>query len=191
MTVLSKPACAIPGTPLALAANGLDLCVHCGFCLQACPTYLALDDENDSPRGRLVLMKGLVDGDIALDDPAVATHLGRCLGCRGCETACPSGVPYGHLLEAARATLITRRPLPWVARVILGAFKRPKLLTVALGGGWLMRTIGLSRLLARLPGRLGFAFAMLESSRPWVQEQPYLTPSTPRRARESRCCTAV
>ena len=97
-TVSTSPKCALPGTPLALASKGLDACVHCGFCLQACPTYVNLEDENDSPRGRLVLMRRMLDGDIALDDPTTAQHIDRCLGCRACETACPSGVPYGELL---------------------------------------------------------------------------------------------
>src|ERR1700722_2836798 len=109
-------------TPLAQARSGLDACVHCGFCLQACPTYLALGDENDSPRGRIVLMRALVDGTLTADDPTVGTHIDRCLGCRACETACPSGVPYGHLLEATRATLARTRPIPLVARVILRVF---------------------------------------------------------------------
>ena len=74
--------------------TGADLCVHCGFCLQACPTYLTLEDENDSPRGRIVLMKALVAGTLSATDDAVATHLDQCLGCRACETSCPSGVPY-------------------------------------------------------------------------------------------------
>ena len=112
-------------TPLDLARAGLDSCVHCGFCLQACPTYLALEDENDSPRGRLVLMRAAVEGTIALDDPDVATHLSRCLGCRGCESSCPSGVPYGHLLEKARETLAALRPLPLQARLILWVFGKP------------------------------------------------------------------
>ena len=98
-------ACALPGTPLANAVAGLDACVHCGFCLQSCPTYITLDDENDSPRGRLMLMRGLLEGEIPIDDPSLETHLDRCLGCRACETVCPSGVPYGHLLEATRARL--------------------------------------------------------------------------------------
>ena len=59
--------CAIPGSPLSDARAGIDACVHCGFCLQACPTYLSLEDENDSPRGRIVLMRALVDGSLALD----------------------------------------------------------------------------------------------------------------------------
>lgn len=164
---------ALPGSPLARHSAGLDLCVHCGFCLQACPTYLALENENDSPRGRLVLMRGLLEGDLSLDDNAVATHLDQCLGCRGCESACPSGVPYGHLLEATRETLIRRRPLPLAARVVLGVFKRPALLRLALGAARLVRKTGLSRVLSRLPGRMGFPMAMLETTRRVFAEPQY------------------
>ena len=169
----SARACAIPGTPLAQAMPGLDSCVHCGFCLQACPTYLALHDENDSPRGRLVLMRALVEGDVSLDDPDVHAHIDRCLGCRGCETACPSGVPYGQLLEATRATLAMRRPLPLIARLILGTFARPWALGAALALARLARALGLPRLLAALPGRLGFAFAMLRATERPLGEAPY------------------
>ncbi|MHB8839744.1 MAG: (Fe-S)-binding protein, partial [Gemmatimonadaceae bacterium] len=151
-------------TPLESARAGLDSCVHCGFCLQACPTYLALEDENDSPRGRLVLMRAALDGRVALDDPDVATHLSRCLGCRGCESACPSGVPYGHLLEAAREQLAAVRPLPLVARMILWVFARPAVLRVALWFGRLARDTGVAAELARLPGALGFPFAMLATT---------------------------
>ncbi|MCC6930907.1 MAG: 4Fe-4S dicluster domain-containing protein [Gemmatimonadaceae bacterium] len=166
--------CAIPGTPLARAMPGLDTCVHCGFCLQSCPTYLALNDENDSPRGRIVLMRALVEGDLALDDAAVRTHIDRCLGCRGCESACPSGVPYGQLLEATRATMAARRPLPWVARVILGVFARGWVLRPALAMGRLTRALGASRLLAKLQGRLGFPFAMLQASEPVLRPREYV-----------------
>ncbi|HUQ45977.1 MAG TPA: heterodisulfide reductase-related iron-sulfur binding cluster [Gemmatimonadaceae bacterium] len=157
--------CAIPGTPLADARAGIDACVHCGFCLQACPTYLTLEDENDSPRGRLVLMRALVDGSLPVDDADVRTHIDRCLGCRACETACPSGVPYGHLLEATRATLTRVTPNPPVARMILFVFARQSLLRLAMLGGRLARATRLSWLLSRLPGRLGFAMSMLESTR--------------------------
>jgi len=75
-------------------------CVHCGLCLEACPTYVLTRREMDSPRGRIYLMKALAEGRVDLDDSAVR-HLDLCLGCRGCETACPSGVHYGLLIERA------------------------------------------------------------------------------------------
>ena len=77
-------------------------CVHCGLCLEACPTYITTRAEMDSPRGRIYLMKSLAEGRLELDSDA-ARHLDLCLGCRGCETACPSGVHYGRLIEGARA----------------------------------------------------------------------------------------
>ena len=166
--------CAIPGTPLSDARAGIDACVHCGFCLQACPTYLTLEDENDSPRGRIVLMRALVDGSLPVDDGDVRTHIDRCLGCRACETACPSGVPYGHLLEATRATLTRVKPNPPVARLILFAFARPALLRLVMLGGRIARATRMSRLLSRLPGRFGFAMAMLESTRSAVKRARYV-----------------
>jgi glycolate oxidase iron-sulfur subunit len=157
--------CAIPGTPLAGQRAGLDACVHCGFCLQACPTYVTLEDENDSPRGRIVLMRSVYDGTLDATSESVQTHIDRCLGCRACETACPSGVPYGFLLEATRETIAERRPLPRVARVILSTFERPALLSLAMFGGRLLRATGVARLLSRLPGRIGFSMAMLSATR--------------------------
>lgn len=77
-------------------------CVHCGLCAESCPTYVATRREMDSPRGRIYLMKSLAERTIELDDDA-ARHLDLCLGCRGCETACPSGVHYGRLIEGARS----------------------------------------------------------------------------------------
>jgi len=76
-------------------------CIHCGLCLSSCPTYLETGDENDSPRGRIYLMRAVQDGRLALGDTAV-THIDRCLGCRACEAVCPSGVHYGNLLEHTR-----------------------------------------------------------------------------------------
>jgi len=76
-------------------------CIHCGLCLSSCPTYLETGDENDSPRGRIYLMRAVQDGRLTLGETAV-THIDCCLGCRACEAVCPSGVQYGYLLEHTR-----------------------------------------------------------------------------------------
>jgi glycolate dehydrogenase iron-sulfur subunit len=165
--------CAIPDTPLAAAIPGIETCVHCGFCLQACPTYVNLEDENDSPRGRIVLMRSVVEGELALDDPSVQTHIDRCLGCRACETACPSGVPYGQLLEATRATLRAVRPTPLVGRIVLAIFANAIALRVMLASSRAFRATGLPSLFARIGGRLGFASAMLASTRSAFPERDY------------------
>jgi glycolate oxidase iron-sulfur subunit len=90
-------------------------CVHCGLCLQACPTYREIKLEPDSPRGRLYLMRALHEGRIEAD-ATVRAHLDLCLVCRACETACPSGVPFGELMEATRAQLQRRHPPRGLAR---------------------------------------------------------------------------
>src|SRR5881397_718634 len=105
--------------------EALDACVHCGFCLQACPTFLATGDEADSPRGRIELMRALEAGELGPNDTGLALHLDRCLGCRGCEPVCPSGVRYGQGLEAARALLTQRRGVPSLVRAALGALTTP------------------------------------------------------------------
>lgn len=169
MTSADAPDRAPGPTPLERAAPGLDRCVHCGFCLPACPTYLALEDENDSPRGRLLLMRGVVEGVLSLRDRDVASHLDQCLGCRACETACPSGVPYGHLLEAARETQRRQTPgaLPVVGRILLSVFGRASLTRLSMAVARAGRAIGLARLFSKTPGRLGFAAAMLHATRPF------------------------
>ncbi len=91
-------------------------CVHCGLCAEACPTYVVTRCEMDSPRGRIYLMKSLAEGRIELDDDA-ARHLDLCLGCRGCETACPSGVHYGRLIEGARSFVERNHPRSFADRV--------------------------------------------------------------------------
>lgn len=146
-------------------------CIHCGFCLPACPTYALLGTELDSPRGRLVLMQGLADGSLDAT-PSVVRHLDLCLGCRACETACPSGVPYGEHLEQARSRLRThpardpghRRS----ERFALWAVGLPALVQ-RLGGALLglLSASGLAGLAASLlPGRAGAAAGLLASTRP-------------------------
>ena len=174
--------CALPNTPLADAREGLNKCVHCGFCLQACPTYVVLEDENDSPRGRLLLMRSLLEGSLQTEDEAVRGHLDRCLGCRACETACPSGVPYGHLLEATRATLTARHPLPLAWRLLLAVFARRRLTAILMLFGRLMRASRLAPVLARLlPGRFSFALYMLDATRVPVPRRSYRTSTEPSR----------
>jgi glycolate oxidase iron-sulfur subunit len=92
----------------APSMEGLRACVHCGICLPQCPTYRVLGEEMDSPRGRVYLMRAAAEGRTPLT-PGLARHLDLCLGCRACETACPSGVPFGQLLEATRAQLERQR----------------------------------------------------------------------------------
>lgn len=166
----------IDESPLAMAKHGLDACVHCGFCLQACPTYLALGDENDSPRGRIVLMRALVEGTLDVTDPSVGTHIDRCLGCRACETACPSGVPYGELLEATRATLAPVRPVPVIGRIVLRIFATRWLLAPVLWLARALRATGLPAALARLPGPLGGACAMLAATQSPLPRKRYTVP---------------
>src|SRR5881398_2076938 len=115
VTLTMTSAIAAPKTPLAILPAkprhdaGIDYelfldCVHCGLCTSACPTYVELGDENDSPRGRIYLMRALTDGRIELNDQ-VRRRLDLCLDCRACESACPSGVQYGNLIEPFRLHL--------------------------------------------------------------------------------------
>jgi glycolate oxidase iron-sulfur subunit len=109
----------------------LDACVHCGFCLPACPTYTLWGEEMDSPRGRIHLMSLVEDGELALD-ASVARHLDRCLGCLACVPACPSGVRYDRLIERARVRRRTEAPTSLrdrlIDRAVFALFPRPRLL---------------------------------------------------------------
>ena len=167
------PGCALPGTPLAGALPGINACVHCGFCLQACPTYLNLEDENDSPRGRIFLMRSMLEGTVAPTDAMVKQHIDQCLGCRACEPVCPSGVPYGQLLEATRATLNAYQPMPFIARMILFVFGREWLLRPAMFFSRLLAATPIPTLMSGLKGRLGFAMAMLASTGRSIERSSY------------------
>ena len=102
----------IRDTPEGIEADGiLRKCVHCGFCLATCPTYTLLGDELDSPRGRIYLMKEMLEG--APVTRRTQLHLDRCLTCRACETTCPSGVEYGKLVDIGRDVIeakVERKP---------------------------------------------------------------------------------
>ncbi len=140
----------------------LGLCVHCGFCLNACPTYLDLGVEPDSPRGRIALMRALDTGRIDWTE-RVQQHFDQCLQCRACETACPSKVPYGRLMEATRAEAFSQRRWPRRQRLIWrlvmrGLFPSPRRLRLAFrllqahqrtGMQALLRRSGALRLLPR------------------------------------------
>ena len=145
-------------------------CVHCGFCLTACPTYKQVGDEADSPRGRIYLMRAAHEGRLAWDDPAVETHLDRCLGCRACEPVCPSGVQYGWLLERARDRIAEKTGTSFSARALLIAFGNNTLSRIVSAFSRLARGTRIPALLARaLPhsmGRVKFANAMLAASAP-------------------------
>ena len=130
--------------------SDLDRCVHCGLCLNACPTYRELGVEMDSPRGRIYQMVQVSAGQPIGD--AYREHIDLCLACRGCETACPSGVQYGRLVEAARADIEAHTTRPWLSRTLRNfVFRRllpsPTLLTAAGAALYMYQISGLQKVL--------------------------------------------
>ena len=93
-------------------------CVHCGFCLPTCPTFAVLGVEMDSPRGRIRLMKTVWEHRLGADAAGLDDHISKCLDCRACETACPSGVEYGKLVEGARSQIVVARPRSPLERLL-------------------------------------------------------------------------
>jgi glycolate oxidase iron-sulfur subunit len=143
--------------------SSLDPCVHCGFCLPACPTYLVTGDEGHSPRGRIVLMRALERNEMDANDTALLNHLDACLGCRGCEPACPSGVGYGRGLEAAREHLFALRGLSPLARTVLEIFRYQGLWRTVFTLARAFRATRLPSLFAG-KGPVRFGLGMLASS---------------------------
>jgi len=147
-------------------------CVHCGFCLPACPTYNRLGDENDSPRGRLHLMQAVVEGRLDPESDAFQVHIDRCLGCRACEPVCPSGVEYGTLLELARETASAARAPDALTRGLLTVMASRMLREILFLGGRMLRVTGFASAMVGVLGRIGFAgrlrfaLAMLSATRP-------------------------
>src|SRR5215467_3339085 len=160
----SPPAATGPLSLHGLSVEGVNQCVHCGLCLAYCPTFSELGTEMDSPRGRIFMIKSLAEGRMTLSDSTVR-HLTLCLDCRACETVCPAGVPYGRLIEAAKAEIERARPGTPARRIFRGLnfgllLGHPRLLGLAASVVRLYQRSGLQALLRatgvleRLPGRL-------------------------------------
>jgi glycolate oxidase iron-sulfur subunit len=191
---MAQVTCEAPSRPAGalslhgLSVEGVNQCVHCGLCLASCPTFAELGTEMDSPRGRIFIIKSLAEGRMAMSDSAVS-HLSLCLDCRACETVCPAGVPYGQLIEAAKAEIERVRPGPASRRLfrwlnfdlLLG---HPAMLHAAATAMRAYEVSGLQRLvratgLARvLPGTLS-AWEKLLPSMPAAAERRPLPPLTP------------
>jgi len=199
MTLAKSPAPPPPGVDLAWLASKIPYaryqdCVHCGLCTASCPTYAETGDENDSPRGRIYLMRAVTDGRIGVS-AEVRHHLDLCLDCRACETACPSGVQYGRLIEPFKVALHASAPptdrTGLLQRLILHhLFPYAGRVKAALAPArWLQKTgalglaekVGLTKL---LPPTLRHLQAMLPAlASPGSRLPAVLPPIGPRRAR--------
>jgi glycolate oxidase iron-sulfur subunit len=169
----------LPSTPSKGAGIDYELfldCVHCGLCTSSCPTYVELGTEADSPRGRIYLMRAVTDGRLDLNDE-VRRHLDLCLDCRACESACPSGVQYGKLIEPFRIhmarTGVSAEPLGWLQRFMLF-----HLTPFARRMRWLLAPVRFLQWtrLDRLIEKLGLLWLMPRSLRQMHQMLPRLKP---------------
>lgn len=142
----------------------LRACVHCGFCTATCPTYVLLGDELDSPRGRIYLIKDMLENERAPSEEVV-THVDRCLSCLSCMTTCPSGVNYMHLVDHARAYIEENYERPWPERLLrrfLGfVLPRPALFRLVLIAGFLARPLA-----GLMPARLRAMLRLVPASLP-------------------------
>lgn len=168
------------------AERVLRSCVHCGFCNATCPTYQLLGDELDGPRGRIYLIKGMLEGGEVSEK--TREHLDRCLTCRNCETTCPSGVSYHELLDIGRAEVERRVPRPLGQRLLRAGLRQvlpqPRLFGALLKSGQTLRPLLPASVQAKLPGRIaapGVRPAPRHARRMLILEgcvQPGLSPNT-------------
>ncbi len=192
----ATPAPVRAGSPAASAGRSpADDCVHCGFCLPHCPTYVSWGEEPDSPRGRIDLFRAVEDGRIGLDE-SVVRHFDRCLGCMACMSACPSGVRYDEIIEAARARIdhVHRRPLAERLHraLVFALFPYPRRLRVAAvllfayrvtGLQWLIRRSGLLHLLLPRLAQLDALAPPLSAAEIATRLSAVTEPAGPRRLR--------
>jgi glycolate oxidase iron-sulfur subunit len=173
------------------AGELIDQCVHCGFCLPVCPTYILWKDEMDSPRGRIYLMKMAAEGDAVINETWVS-HFDACLGCMACMTACPSGVDYGKLIEATRSQIERHYTRPSSERgfrqFLFSTFTRPERLSLLALPLRLYQQSGLQALVRRIgiPKLLPKRFQAMEALLPQVpapEKIPELIPAQGERRR--------
>ncbi|KTT14008.1 glycolate oxidase iron-sulfur subunit [Pseudomonas oryzihabitans] len=168
------------------AERVLRSCVHCGFCNATCPTYQLLGDELDGPRGRIYLIKGMLEGGEVSEK--TREHLDRCLTCRNCETTCPSGVSYHELLDVGRAEVERRVPRPLGQRLLRAGLRQvlpqPRLFGALLKSGQVLKPLLPASVQAKLPARIaaaGVRPAPRHARRMLILEgcvQPGLSPNT-------------
>ena len=169
------------GPRIEAMTGAIEACVHCGFCLAACPTYQVLGEEMDSPRGRIYLMKGVLEEAISTED--AQPYIDRCLGCVGCVPACPSGVPYGELLVSYRAMVEPERKRPLLdtvsRKMVAETLPYPNRFRLAVQSGKIGQLFQ-----GMLPDQLQAMLGLLPSSLPKSTPLPEIYPAKgERRAR--------
>lgn len=153
----------------------LQKCIHCGLCLQACPTFVEDGEEADSPRGRIYLMRAAAEGKISWQQ--AAPPIDRCLGCLGCQTACPSGVPYAKLIESARAQVESEARTPlrrWIRQRMIHSFTTPRTLRTMIRLSKILHIQRMPRIMASMLGATGTVVQLPSLPRErWKPERIY------------------